>query len=173
MERQERKIRDFEERLKSRDSRTLLKAIKLLREEEPWEGAVSLLVAIYDETDDPGVQKAVQDFLNDLKYKSACKEVIAEMKKKHKPQTTGMLASSCWQSGLDYSAYLNDFAGIFVSSDLTVAIECYTVIKESADRVSHRVKNEISDILIDAAPSLSEEKAALANDLIMSFRKKT
>ncbi|NSW93710.1 MAG: hypothetical protein HPY62_03270 [Bacteroidales bacterium] len=172
MTRSEKKIRDFEEKLKSRDRRILLKAIRLLREEEPWEGAVGMLAELYDETDDLSVRKAVQDFMNDLKDKSAGREVIEEMKKKHKTQTICMLASSCWQSGLDYSGYLNDFAGIFVSSDLEVAIECYTVIKESAGRVSVKARNEVSDILIDAAPSLSEEKAALANDLIMSFRKK-
>lgn len=168
----EKKSRDFEEKIKSRDSRSVLKAIRHLRDEEPWEGAIRILADLYDETDDAAVQKAVQDFLNDLKYQSAGREVIAEMKKKHKTQTMGMLVSSCWQSGLDFSGYLHDFAEVFVSSDLAVAIECYTVIKESADKVSIKVKEEVSDILIEAAPSLSDEKAALANDLIMSFRKK-
>lgn len=168
----EKKIRDFEEKIRSRDSRSVLKAISHLRDEEPWEGAIGILVDLYDETNDIAVQNAVRDFLNDLKDKSAGREVIAELKKKRKPQTMVMLVSSCWQSRLDFSEYLHDFAEVFVSSDLAMAIECYTVIKESADRVAIKVKNEVSDILIDAAPFLSDEKAALANDIIMSFRKK-
>jgi hypothetical protein len=48
--------------------------------------------------------------MNDIKDKELCDEIIAEIKKPRKSSTVSMLVSSCWQSGLDYSAYSRDFA---------------------------------------------------------------
>src|SRR5512136_1903859 len=77
-------------------------AIKLLREESPFTGAIGLLVSYYDENSNIQIKKLIRDFLNDLKDQSSCVEVVAEIKKEIKPDTLRMLISSCWQSGLNY-----------------------------------------------------------------------
>ena len=64
-----------------------------------------------------------------------------------KPDTISMLVSSCWQSGLDYSAYSLDLAKVFLKGDYVTAIECLTVIEESVPEMSKERKDEIMKIL--------------------------
>ena len=92
--------------------------------------------------------------MNDLKDQSACEEVINEIRKQWKPDTISMLVSSCWQSGLNYSEYSLDLAKIFLTGDYVTAIECLTVIEESAHELSRERKNEIIK-LIEESPCLT------------------
>ena len=45
----------------------ITEAIELLRHEKPFEGAIGLLTAFYDKTDDFSVRKTIAGFMNDLK----------------------------------------------------------------------------------------------------------
>ena len=81
---------------------------------KPFEGVVGLLTSLYDKSDDKLVRNAIELFMNDLKDPSSRPEVMAEIKKSWKDSTTSMLVSSCWQSGLDYSGYSDDFVKTFL-----------------------------------------------------------
>ena len=145
-------------------------AIDSLRNEEPFEGAVGLLVSLYDRTSDDAVKKTIELFLNDIKDPSSRTEVIDQIKKTWKPGTTSMLVSSCWQSGLDYSGYSDVFISLFLSGDFVTAIECYTVISESADSISRVDKDAMIKTLEDNQAPQSGEKASLAADLISMLK---
>ncbi len=166
MIRSEKKLNELKALLKGKNREQIVEAVNLLREEEPFSGAVEALVLHYDSTGDEKVQKCIGEFFNDMKDQSVREEVISQVMAAWKPATTRMLISSCWQSGLDYSAYAAGLAGIFVNADLATAIECMTVIEESASDITATQKKEIIALLGRVKEKDDPARAALARELI-------
>jgi hypothetical protein len=162
----EKKISELVEVLKKDDNIIITEAIELLRNEKPFEGAIGLLTAFYNKTEDNSIRKTISGFMNDLKDQAACVEVIEEIRKDWKPDTISMLVSSCWQSGLDYAEYSMDLANVFLKGDYVTAIECLTVIEENIEELSVEKKAELR-ILINENPfPRGNEKSTLTNELI-------
>jgi len=170
MIRSEKKLKELNILLKGNNSEKIIKAVNLLRDEEPFTGAVEALVLHYDSTGDNTVQDSISDFFNDLKDPSVREEVMAQIMASVKPSTLQMLLSSCWQSGLDYSAYATDLAAIFVTADLPAAIECMTVIEESASGITESHKEGILSLLDGIMESGDPAKVALAGELALILR---
>jgi hypothetical protein len=164
--RSEKKLKELSAALHNKDSLLSLEAIKQLRKEEPFEGAIGLLVSLYNETSDKQIKKVIEEFFNDLKDLSARPEVVMEIRKPREWNTISMLVASCWQSRLDYSDYLTDLARVFLKADYATAIECMTVIEESVHSCSRESKDEIIKIIGDSPLSGVNEKSALTLELI-------
>ncbi len=162
----EKKVKGLSLLLSEENSSLISEAVGLLRDEEPFEGAISLLASYYDKSEDTLIRKAIEGFMNDLKDQSVCREIITEIRKPFKQATISMLVSSCWQSGLDYSEYSADMAEIFLRSDYVTALECLTVIEESVHELSLAKRKEILN-LIDGYPlPASNEMRGLTKELI-------
>jgi len=142
------------------------KAIGSLRDAEAFEGAIGLLTAYYDNSDDPRLRRIIESFMNDVKDKDCREEIIAEIRKPWKNDTLAMIASSCWQSGLDYSAYTADFIKVFIEGDFSAALESFTVIEEFVHTLESRVRNEIIEILSKSKIANQSDKAALTKEMI-------
>lgn len=160
------KIKELTNTLNKDSNIVITEAIELLRQEKPFEGAIGLLTAFYDKTDDSSLRRTIAGFMNDLKDQSVCQEVIYEIRKHWKSDTISMLVSSCWQSGLNYSAYSLDLAKVFLQGDYITAIECLTVIEESVPEMSEGTKEKIMKLLVDSPVSHFAEKKELASELI-------
>ncbi len=160
------RLEELDSLLNKNDNIQITEAIILLRDEQPFEGAVGLLTSFYDKTDDFSVRKTIEGFMNDLKDQSACVEVINEIRKEWNPDTISMLVSSCWQSGLDYSEYSYDLAEIFLKGDYVTAIECMTVIEESAHALSKLKKDDIITLLRESPIMQADEKKELTLELL-------
>lgn len=145
-------------------------AIRSLRESPYFEGAIGLLISLYDRSHDQSLKKIINEFMNDLKENSVCSEVVAEINKNWKPETITMLVSSCWQSGLDYSGHCKDFAGILMSADYVTAIECFTVLEALVESLNKSQKNEVIKIIEEGGLSPDDEKYPLANELLLLIR---
>lgn len=166
MIRSEQKLANLYALLNKDNNILIIQAINLLREELPFEGAIGLLAAYYDKTDDSSVRKTIEGFMNDLKDQSACMEVINEIKKLWKADTISMLVSSCWQSGLNYSEFSRDLTDAFLKGDYITAIECLTVIEESVDELTRQTRDDLIKIIENAPLSPVPEKRPLALELI-------
>lgn len=162
----DKRYNDFLELLNGKDEATLVESIKNLREEEPFKGAVGLLVTQYDNSNSPLVKKAIEDLFNDMKDSSVQEEIIFELKKRWRSETSSMLISSCWQSRLDYTKYLKEFAEIFASSDYVTAIECMTVISEFCGKADASTKEELVRIINNSSNAFSHEMKPLSEELI-------
>jgi|WetSurMetagenome_2_1015567.scaffolds.fasta_scaffold04393_4 hypothetical protein len=171
MIRSDKKLKALSDILKNGDNTLIVEAISLLREEQPFEGAIGLLTLYFNRTDDSSIKKAIGEFMNDLKDQSASSEIITEIRKQWKEDTIGMLVSSCWQSGLDYSAYSIDLARVFLAGDYVTALECLTVIEESVKEISRERKDEIIRIVEESPASDVNEKTSLKLELISILRK--
>jgi len=161
----DKKLRDLTLLLDKGNNILINEAIGLLREEQPFEGAIGLLISFYDESDDYTTRKTIEGFLNDLKDQTACIEVINELRKPWKDDTISMLVSSCWQSGLNYSDYPADFAEIFLKGDYVTSIECLTVIEESVPELTDGKKDEIRKIVRESPLAFVNEKKTLTDEL--------
>ena len=166
MIRSEKKFRELELALRNENTVPVTRAIELLRDEEAFEGAIGLLIACFDRTDNQSIRRLISGFMNDLKDLSSRGEVINEIKKEWKPETLTMLVSSCWQSGLDYSEYCTELAQVFISGNYLTALECFTVIEESAHLINPADKNEMLRILYEGNTSQADEKSTLTLELI-------
>ncbi len=162
----EKKLKELAVIINKRNNNLIIGAVKSLREEEPFEGAIGLLIAVFNESDNRSVRKAIEEFLNDLKDKSLRPEVIAEIRKPWNPETISMLVSSCWQSGLDYSDYIDDIADAFLDGDYATAIECMTVIEASCGNCSREKKDGIIRRIEGKFFSAVNEKSTLTLELI-------
>ena len=141
-------------------------AITRLREELPFTGAIELLVSHYESGSDLQVKGLISNFLNDLKDQASCVEIIEEINKDHLPETRIMLIASCWESGLDYSGFISDFAELFISGDYATAVECFTVIESSAGHLGITEKKMLITQLKKNASRITGEKTALAMELL-------
>jgi hypothetical protein len=166
MIRSEKKLKELSSLLNKDNNNLIIEAIGLLREEQPFEGAIGLLAAYYNRTDNNTIRKAIENFMNDLKDQTVCTEVIAEINKQWKHNTISMLVASCWQSGLNYSDYSPDFVKIFLKGDYVTAIETLTVIEEMVNKLSQAKKYELIKIINESPVFSINEKSELRNELI-------
>jgi hypothetical protein len=167
----ENRLKELASLLKKGNNEALVPAIELLREEQPFEGAIGLLTSFYDKTEELPVRKAIEVFMNDLKNPSAAPEVINEIRKQWNPDTISMLVSSCWQSGLDYSLYAADLAEVFLKGDYITAIECLTVIEETSNNLTREKKDEIIGIINEKPGFHANEKRELTMELLSILKK--
>ncbi len=165
------KLRELASVLLGKNNNVITEAIKSLRDEEPYEGAITLLVSLYNETEDHSILHIIEDFFNDIKDHSVRPEIITEIRKPWKKDTISMLVSSCWQSGLDYSDYLSDLAEIYIISDYATAIECMTAISESVSRSTRDNKDKIIRTVKNNPLSYAHEKDTLTQELISILEK--
>jgi hypothetical protein len=162
----DKKIKLLNEILNKDNNIVITEAIELLRQEKPFAGAIGLLTAYYDKTDDFSIRKTIMGFINDLKDQSVCQEVIEEIRKQWKPDTISMLVSSCWQSGLNYSDFSLDLAKVFLEGDYITAIECLTVIEESIQNLNKATRDKILKMLEESPVIQITEKKELMLELI-------
>lgn len=163
--RSEKKLKELSALFSTKNGIQISNAIRSLREELPFEGAIALLASHYDESNDKQVLSTIEDFFNDIKDLEARSAVIEEIRKPRKPATTSMLVASCWQSGLDYSDYLKDIANVFLTGDYPTSIECMTVISESAPTCTREARDEILKMIEESKAAMTHEKFSLTLEL--------
>lgn len=166
MIRSQKKLSELASHLERKDNTAIAQAIEMLREQEPFEGAVNLLINCYDQNNDPDVRKAIEGFMNDIKDPDLRSEIVNEIRKEWKPSTLTMLASSCWQSGMNYSGFSFNFAEAFLKNDYATAIECFTVIEEAAPSMDRLQKDKIIELIENNSLPDSDSKKMLTLELI-------
>ena len=140
--------------------------ISMLRSEEPFEGAIRLLARFYDETGNEGLKPEIAAFFNDMKERSGQAEVIASISSASRPSSKAMLASSCWQSGLDYSEFAVPLADAFMEGDYLTSLECFTVLDTCSGSISDNDRKTILIRLQKEVMQYDAPKQKLAGELI-------
>lgn len=162
----DKKFKELDTILNGGNANKIMDAVKSLRNEIPYEGAIGLLIAHYDRSIDSTVKKLIREFLNDVKDQSVRTEIVGEIRKYGDSETLRMIISSCWQSGLDYSDYTDEFAKIFLACDYLTAIECFSVIETSAHTMSKIKRDRIIKMIRESISGPADDKTALIHELI-------
>ncbi len=167
----EKKLAELKKILSNGKYNEITDRISMLRTEEPFEGAISLLAHFYDESPDKGLKLIISCFFNDMKERSGQAEVIESISSVSNPASKAMLASSCWQSGLDYSEHAVALAELFMVGDYLTSIECFTVLDGCAQLISNSDKSEIIGKIEAGIETFEKDKQQLARELISALKK--
>ena len=122
------------------------------------------LIKLLNQNNDTKVENDLTSFFNDLKFQEAANEIIKALKDNSLKNTHQALLSSCWQSGLDYSAYINVFVDKFITGTYLEAIESFTVIENFEGKIGEeqvedsikKLKFEINNVEADKKELLVE-----------------
>jgi len=141
------------ESLKSEDRQRIYTALNDMREA----GSVNLLPVVFDVYQafpDEELREKIVMFLRDLKDKRVPEIFMRELKSRKWESGLPMMLSTCWQSALDFSPYLEDFLPYADADDLSVQMEALTNIEEyfynkNADGQA-KVRNQLKSMAIGA-----------------------
>jgi hypothetical protein len=162
----EKKLAELSKILTNGKYNEIIDRISILRSEEPFAGTISLLADFYDKSKDEALKLLISAFFNDIKERSCRAEVIESLAAVSNPASKAMLASSCWQSGLDYSEHAVALAEIFILSDYITSLECFTVLETCSGMISSADKSGIINRLEDVIDTYDTAKRQLARELI-------
>ena len=163
------KINELQGKLNAENKKVVTNAIISLRNEDPFKGVIGLLAGLFDRTNDLIIKDLIRSFLNDIKEPGVRMEVVAEINKSYKPETISMLVSSCWQSGLDYSEFVIEFTNLFITEDYVTALECFTVIEASGQKIGVSEKRKLISLLKRNQEASSVEKNSLIQALMRTL----
>jgi hypothetical protein len=108
----------------------------------------------------------VLHMISDLKDQKCVPVIVEYIEKKKVGTYLADVVSSCWQSQLDFSAYLNSFAVCFVQGDYQIALESFTVIEEMLWKSSDKQIYSCKKVLADSEALITEEKIPLYHELL-------
>ena len=112
------------------------------------------------------IEKELIRFLADIKEQGVVPLFAAGLKKPGLKPAHARILSAIWQSGLDYSRYMDLFIQLFLEGDYLVALESFTVIEQSIEHLSNQEIAEERKNLLDGLESVSEDKKPLARELV-------
>lgn len=160
------RIKKLRETLVGLDRVSTIVLIRSLRDEKPFFGLLSMLAELHSSTSDDGVRDEVELFFNDLKEQSVAGEVVSIIDHIQNNSTRNVLLSSCWQSGIDYSGYIEYFVSWAISGDYFATLECFTTIEQSAFAVPANKRDEEARRIISVMGSVSGDKVLLMKEII-------
>lgn len=111
------------------------------------------------------VEDEIIRLMSDIKKKDAVPYIIESIKKYNFKEKTANIVAICWQSRLDFSAYLPVFAEFFFQNDYQTSIEAFTVIEESLHNATVAQRNECLKILGKENFRVSDILKPLYNEL--------
>ena len=124
------------------------------------------ILKLLSQTRNELIEKELIRFLADIKELGVVPLVVAGLKKPGlKPAHAGIL-SAIWQSGMDYSRYMDLFIQLFLEGDYLVALESFTVIEQLIEHLSNQEIADERNNLLDGLDSVSEDKKPLARELV-------
>lgn len=112
------------------------------------------------------IEKELIMFLADIKETGIVPMIVAGLKKPGQKRARAGILSAIWQSGLDYSKYIDLFIQLFLEGDYLVALESFTVIEQSVEYLSDQEIAEDRNHLLDGLHNVSEDKKPLARELL-------
>jgi|WetSurMetagenome_2_1015567.scaffolds.fasta_scaffold233765_2 hypothetical protein len=167
----EKKLKELHKVFDSGNSNDIIKRIGLLRDEDPFEGSIRALASLYDKTEDIALRQHIAGFFNDIKEPTVTTEVIETLLSPFSQGTKIMLASSCWQSGLDYTENANVIAGLYLSAEYFLALECFTILDNCSEKIPAAEKKVIAGLLKEKVKNQQGPIQQLTRELISVMRK--
>ncbi len=172
MIRSDKRLADLNKVLKGGENDEIEEMIGHLRESDPFQGALMLLALFYDSTDNEGLKVIISGFFNDIKEKTVCQEVIDSIAAVKLPGTKAMLASSCWQSGLDYSDHAVTLAEYYLEGDYVTSLECFTVLDICSPLINEEDRDHILRRLEEESSSRDKARSQLTRELISALKER-
>ena len=124
------------------------------------------LLKLLSQTKSELIEKELIIFLADIKEKSVVPIIVAGLTQPGIKVAHAGILSAIWQSGLDYSRYLDLFIQLFIEGDYLVALESFSVIEQSLVHLNVQKIEEDRKILLEGLEQITENKKPLARELL-------
>jgi hypothetical protein len=152
-------------KLRSGDEITILKAIHDLRSSGNLD-YIPVLFEILNSSGSEAVHREMAVFFADIKDARVIPLYIQGLKDPALEGARAVIASACWQSGMDYSRHLEIFLEIFLESDYLTSLESFSVIEQSLENMTDEEITRGREMLLDGLKQINEEKKPLARELV-------
>lgn len=153
------------EALRSGNRTAILATLKELR----TEGEVAVLPELFDlllDQEDEQILLDARNILNDLKDPRAAEILARAINKKEHEEIRSVLVGACWQNGLSYGAYLEEFVKAAIDGDYMTAIEAFTVIEGAVGEVEQPRREKAMEQLRRSMAGLDDQKKILLVELV-------
>ena len=130
-----------------------------------------LIELLASHTDDK-VKESVTNLLYDVKYQTAAKEIIKAVRSDKYAHIREELLAVCWQSGLDFSSYIETLTNCFVKGSFKEAFEAFTAIESIEKKLDAELAENSITALKNEINSIDESKKELLIELIHIFENK-
>jgi len=76
------------------------------------------------------------------------------------------LVSACWQCGLDFSEFMDEFINLVIEEDYYPAVEAFSVIEENISALSPQMRTARLEYIRSRMENLTPQKSLLVNELM-------
>jgi hypothetical protein len=164
MERQSSIEREWSKALESLDPDQVIPAIYEIRNS----GSVKMLPVLFQMISKETpliIRSEILNLLSEIKSKDAVPVIVSSLEKMDFGENLPGFVAACWQSGLDFSGYLQVFAKLFITSDYLTSLEAFTVLEESFPNATDQARMDCIRYLRQSENLVIDDKLALFREL--------
>lgn len=121
---------------------------------------------LLSKTNDSNTRRELSMFLCDIKDPAAVPKIITALNDERYRPVWSIITASCWQSGLDYTDYLDTFIRLLLKEDYMIALEAFSVIEQSFHLLEEKKMKHYRQKLIEGLKGVDKEKAPLVSEMI-------
>lgn len=165
MTQQDKYYLETEKKLSSDNEHIILDTLAQIRKNGKA-SIIPLVIDLLDKKISEKVSKETIMLLGHLKDKEAVSFIVSGLKSAKTKEYRTELIMTCWQSGLDYSKYIESFVDAFIFGDFQTAIESFSVIEEWIHNSPEEQVTSSRKLLIDNLKDVTAEKKAFYLELI-------
>jgi hypothetical protein len=111
------------------------------------------------------LEEEIINLLNDVKDPDAVPVFMEAINKYRGKEKYSDLVSSCWQCGLDFSPYIDQFIELLLDDDYYTSLEAFSVIEENVSNLNSQQRNARLEFIRSKLELLSPEKRSLVNEV--------
>jgi len=152
-------------KLKTGREDVILQALKEIRESGNSTILPEIMALLKNEELTEEIHQAIFNILNDLNEQSSVDVFMKGLAGNEKEDCFHKLIASCWQNGLDYSAYMAYFIDVSLKKDYNSAFEALTVIDENITSLNNKERSDLVSKIDLVKDNIPEDKKALINEL--------
>ncbi|HLO60038.1 MAG TPA: hypothetical protein VK179_14920 [Bacteroidales bacterium] len=148
----------------SSNAKRMMQAIMEVRNS----GSINILPVLFEQlhrNDFPVISNEIIKMISEIKSQNAVPVIAKSLQNKDYGDNQKDIIAACWQSGLDFSKFLDVFTGLFISGNYETALEAFTVIEESLPNAGDEEIHQCIHILKDSENIIAEEKMPLFREL--------
>jgi len=127
---------------------------------------IPLIVELLEKHNKDAIEKVVLEIMGQLKDNECRPFVIESIKRLKTDEIRKKLIMTCWQSGLNYSDYIIDFAREFIDGNFEVSIESFTVIEEWIHETPKETVVACKTYLKENVHKIPNDKKAYYSELV-------
>ena len=162
---QKEKLKNQIAALRSGNKTAILVTLKEIR----TQGDISIIPELFDlllDQEDSQIIAETTALLNDLKDQKAASVLAEAINNPEYQDIVQILVAACWQNGLSYGAYLDQFVEVAVRADYATSIEAFTVIEGAIGEVEKEQRAGSIQTIQKHLSDTDEQKQSLLRELV-------